>query len=74
MKHNRHTWYEVTCLGDHWFEYKNSNHKSSHKQCKTWEKALSVAEGVKNLHPDKEVIIIKYFWKKGQRYEREYVL
>ena len=72
MKNPRNTWYEVTCIGDHWFVDKNNN-KSSHKKCKTLKKAISVANGVKNLHPDKEVMILKYFFKDGKRWVTEYV-
>ena len=64
-------YYKVTCP-KHWFEYKD--HKSSYRYCKTFEKALSVAIGVKNLHPDEEVVITKFYRKKGDRWCREYVL
>jgi len=65
-------WYEVQSPPGHWFIHKK--YKLSSKFCKTWKKAKSVAIGLKNLYPNEDIVIIKYFMKNGQRWDREYIL
>lgn len=63
-------YYHVECLG-HWFD--NKGYKSSFRSCKTFKKAVSVAKGIKNLHPDKEAIVTRFSRKKGERWSQEFV-
>jgi hypothetical protein len=71
MKRKRNVYYWVACE-DFWFEFKN--YRSNKKHCTTFKSALKTATGLKNRNPDKEVTIVKFFYKSGKRYVSEYVM